>query len=273
MDKPRFFITEVFHHQPYSGHQLATFVLCDSLDTEHMQQIAQTLNFPATSFITSLQPSQGGYNVRIFTAQAEIAFDNSACLGTAHILRNHLIKQPANRLKLNLPSSQTSLTFDLNGDRQLLWLQQPTTPLKPVVDLGPLLSQLALKPQDLALDWPVVQSDSTENYYLLAVNSLAALQAARQPADSRHQFLLFCPEDLQQQPAKVRRLGAETTALNAEALGLLTAYLQQYFPNLLPLQLQTYDDDPRRAQFWLTADARGIQIGGQVRDIAAGVWG
>jgi len=44
-DKMKFYFTDVFAEDKYSGNQLATFMDSGSLSSEHMQQIAREINF------------------------------------------------------------------------------------------------------------------------------------------------------------------------------------------------------------------------------------
>jgi trans-2,3-dihydro-3-hydroxyanthranilate isomerase len=81
MDKPRFFITDVFTARKYGGNPLATFVDCESLSDREMQSIAKEINFSETTFITSCRPGNGGYDVRIFTPNAEVEFAGHPTLG------------------------------------------------------------------------------------------------------------------------------------------------------------------------------------------------
>ena len=70
----RFFITDVFGNDKYSGNQLATFFDFGTLSTEEMQKITREINFSETTFITSTEKINDGYNVRIFTPGSEIDF-------------------------------------------------------------------------------------------------------------------------------------------------------------------------------------------------------
>jgi trans-2,3-dihydro-3-hydroxyanthranilate isomerase len=42
-----------------------------------MQKVAKEINFSETTFIISRQPKNGGYDVRIFTPNAEVEFVSS----------------------------------------------------------------------------------------------------------------------------------------------------------------------------------------------------
>lgn len=98
MNKPRFFLTDVFTAKKYGGNPLATFVDGESLSDREMQQIAKEINFSETTFITSRQPKDGGYDVRIFTPTAEVEFAGHPTLGTAYVIREKLRLTAANEV-------------------------------------------------------------------------------------------------------------------------------------------------------------------------------
>ncbi len=81
MSKPRFFITDVFTDRRYGGNTLATFVDCALLSDMEMQQIAREINFSETTFITSREPRNAGFDVRIFTPRVEVDFAGHPTLG------------------------------------------------------------------------------------------------------------------------------------------------------------------------------------------------
>src|SRR3989338_3715412 len=125
MSKPKFFITDVFTSQRYGGNQLATFVDCESLSDREMQQIAKEMNFSETTFITSRQPRDGGFDVRIFTPSAELEFAGHPTLGTAHVIRNKLHMSDADEITLNLRIGRVPVTFEqLPSGAPMLSLKQ-----------------------------------------------------------------------------------------------------------------------------------------------------
>jgi trans-2,3-dihydro-3-hydroxyanthranilate isomerase len=77
MNKPKFFMTDVFTNRQYGGNPLATFIDCEAFSDQEMQKVAKEINFSETTFIISRQPKNGGYDVRIFTPNAEVEFVSS----------------------------------------------------------------------------------------------------------------------------------------------------------------------------------------------------
>ncbi len=80
----RFFQLDVFAEGPYKGNPLAVFPEAPDLTTEQMQAIAREMNLSETTFVTNV--GNGGYDVRIFTPQAELPFAGHPTIGTAWLL-------------------------------------------------------------------------------------------------------------------------------------------------------------------------------------------
>ncbi len=87
-----FTILDVFAESKFSGNQLAVIRVKYPLSDRDMQRIAREMNFSETTFITSETPRDGGYDVRIFTPGEEVPFAGHPTLGTAHVIREELIK-------------------------------------------------------------------------------------------------------------------------------------------------------------------------------------
>jgi PhzF family phenazine biosynthesis protein len=107
----RFHITDVFAENPLQGNQLATFFDFGALETGQMQRIAREINFSETTFITSREENNGGYDVRIFTPNEEIPFAGHPTLGTAYLIRLKMIGRKIEKVTLNLRVGQIPVTF------------------------------------------------------------------------------------------------------------------------------------------------------------------
>ncbi|MGH2629228.1 MAG: PhzF family phenazine biosynthesis protein [Actinomycetota bacterium] len=83
-----FHLLDVFAEEPFAGNQLCVVpdVPAD-LDGETMQTLAREIGFSETTFVTSLRDA--GYDVRIFTPDAELPFAGHPTLGTAFLLVSH----------------------------------------------------------------------------------------------------------------------------------------------------------------------------------------
>jgi trans-2,3-dihydro-3-hydroxyanthranilate isomerase len=57
-------------------------------------------------FNISEKKRKGGYDVRIFTPGEEVPFAGHPTLGTAHIIRNEIIKKAVDKIVLNFKAGQ-----------------------------------------------------------------------------------------------------------------------------------------------------------------------
>ena len=123
MNKRNFFIVDVFAVDKYTGNQLAVFFGSNLSDVE-MQRIAKEMNYSETTFITSTEMQDGGYNVRIFTPEQEVPFAGHPTLGTAYIIQQEIIKQQVNNITLNLKVGQIPVApYYINNEIDVLWMQ------------------------------------------------------------------------------------------------------------------------------------------------------
>ena len=76
-----------------------------------MQRLARETNFSETTFILSDEPRDGGFDVRIFTPGEEVPFAGHPTLGTAHVIRNEILKGKADGVSLNLKVGKIPVTF------------------------------------------------------------------------------------------------------------------------------------------------------------------
>ena len=176
MGKPRFFITDVFTSQRYGGNQLATFVDCESLSEQEMQQIAREINFSETTFITSRQPRDGGYDVRIFTPKAEVEFAGHPTIGTAHIIRNKLRLTDANEITLNLRVGKIPVTF---SETSVVWMKQMPPTFGKQLDIDTLAQVLGIAPADIDHDFPIEEVSTGFPHLIVPLKNLDALKRAK----------------------------------------------------------------------------------------------
>jgi len=90
-----------------------------------MQKITKEMNYSETTFILSDDQRNGGYDVRIFTPEQEVPFAGHPTLGTAYVIKNEIIKEPAETVILNLKVGQIPVTFNYKGkDKDILWMKR-----------------------------------------------------------------------------------------------------------------------------------------------------
>jgi len=117
-----FYIVDVFAERKFSGNQLAVVRNANLLSENEMQQIAKEMNFSETTFILSDEPNHGGFDVRIFTPEAEVPFAGHPTLGTAYILKNEVFNKVMDSVILNLKVGKIPVFFD----NDILWMKQHT---------------------------------------------------------------------------------------------------------------------------------------------------
>lgn len=177
MSKPRFFITDVFTSRKYGGNQLATFIDCESLSDQDMQQIAKEINFSETTFITSRQPKDGGYDVRIFTPSAEVEFAGHPTLGTAYVIRQTLRLTTANEVALNLRAGRIPVTFtETSGQPIQLWMKQVPPKFGTRADMNTLAHVLGITASDIDANFPIEEVSTGFPTLIVPLVSLAALK-------------------------------------------------------------------------------------------------
>src|SRR5262245_13769342 len=180
MNHLTFYIVDVFAEEKYAGNQLAVFRGAGMLSPKAMQRLANEMHYSETTFILSEEPHDGGYDVRIFTPSEEIPFAGHPTLGTVHIIRHEIPRQPGNSIILNLPVGQIPVTFAA-GDEDLdqYWMQQkePTAGQTFTVDtLAPVLS---LNPGQIDARFPIEEISTGLPHLIVPLNNLAALKRAQ----------------------------------------------------------------------------------------------
>ncbi len=116
---------DVFAEAKYEGNQLAVFVDIKGISDSEMQRIANEMHYSETTFITSEEKRNGGYDIRIFTPKTEIPFAGHPTLGTAYVIQRLIVKKPINLIVLNLKVGQIPVKLNYrNGRPDLLWMKQ-----------------------------------------------------------------------------------------------------------------------------------------------------
>ena len=292
--RPKFFFTDVFCNGKYCGNPLATFTRCGSLSDEEMQRIAREINFSETTFIRSDEPQDGGYDVRIFTPATEIDFAGHPTLGTAFIVREHIVQKPVNRIVLNLKVGQVPVEFpDGNGDGTL-WMRQAEPVFGQVLHVEPIAKVLSLEEEDIDLRWPIEEVSTGLPFIIVPLTSLDALRRVSIKRELYDELIVeswakiiltFCPEGYTKgQELGVRVfpicLGISEDPATGSGNGCLAAYLakNRYWGSdrIDCASGQGYEIG-RPSHICLKAQNQDsgieIRVGGQVVPIAEGRWG
>ncbi|GMR08583.1 MAG: PhzF family phenazine biosynthesis protein [Gammaproteobacteria bacterium] len=176
----RFYMVDVFAEQPCSGNQLAVFVGEEALSDEKMQQLAAEMNFSETTFVSSVPEDNGGYRVRIFTPAREIAFTGHPILGTAWVLRHHVVAKPCTLVRLNLKVGQVPVTFEPSDDgRDIAWFLAPPMSLGATSAPEPVAAALGLSPVDIETRTPIQVVSVGTSAMVVPLCSLDALRRSK----------------------------------------------------------------------------------------------
>lgn len=295
MNNPRFFITDVFTDRKYGGNPLATFIDCESLSDLEMQSIAKEINFSETTFITSRQPVNGGYNVRIFTPNTEVEFAGHPTLGTAHVLRNKILNKPVKELILNLRIGSIPVTFLESSDgTPVLWMKQASPRFGNSLDAGKLAQVLGIDTSDIDLSGPIEEVSTGFPHIIVPLQSLNALRRVKIDKDRYFSLvaetwpkliLAFSRQAYEQDQSLSVRVFADFYGIPEDAAtgsgnGCLAAYLARHkimgSSDINVKAGQGYEiGRPSSLSLRACVNESGIDvsIGGSVVDIAEGVWG
>jgi len=173
-------IVDVFAEHRYEGNQLAVVIGKDPLDDQTMQRIAVETNYSETTFVTSEPMRDGGYNVRIFTPAREIDFAGHPILGTAWVIRRHLVPDNPGQIKLNLSVGGISVAFETTGrEEEILWFDAPPMTLGQQCGRQPMALGLGLQPEDIDTFAPVQQVSAGTSAMIVPIRNLDALRRSR----------------------------------------------------------------------------------------------
>lgn len=295
MSKPKFFFTDVFTDRKHGGNPLATFIDCESLSDDEMQRIAKEINFSETTFITSRQPRNGGYDVRIFTPNAEVEFAGHPTLGTAHVIRNKLHLTDANEVSLNLRVGQVPVTFtETAAGNSTLWMKQMPPQFGKQLGIAALADVLGLARSDFESDLPIEEVSTGFPTLIVPLKNLDAVRRTKIDkekylalvADAWAKIILvFSCEAYEAGHALSVRMfadyyGVPEDPATGSSNGCLAAYLAQHRvlgSTCIDVATgQGYEVGRPSTLFLRTEETRDgivVFVGGGVVDVAAGVWG
>ncbi|SFL92462.1 PhzF family phenazine biosynthesis protein [Salibacterium qingdaonense] len=283
-----FHIVDVFAEDKYQGNQLAVFQPDADISQEEMQQIAKEMNFSETTFIMSGRRGNGGYDVKIFTPDAEIPFAGHPSLGTAYVIRRFMEDHSTDQVLLNLNVGQVPVVFE--GERG--WMTQNEPAFHDVLDAARLADTLQISQADIEAAYPV-QSVST------GLPSIIVPLATREAVDRcrvEHRLydeildeigdanlLVFAPEPVHADNDLYVRVFMFTSGhledpATGSANGNLAAWLLQhsYFKNTnLHYKVEQGLPVGRPSLLHVAAEKESsfsIQVGGHVFVTAEGTW-
>jgi len=200
MNKMPFYIVDVFAEKKYAGNQLAVFRNAGALRDEEMQRIARETNFSETTFILSDEMRDGGYDVRIFTPGEEVPFAGHPTLGTAHLIREVILKGKADAITLNMKIGKIPVTFEKDG---YSWMKQIEPTFGKPHPAETMAAILKLPVNDIDGRFPVQEVSTGLPFFIVPLKTIAALKTAKIDRDKYFTYikdsnakgiLIFCPQ-------------------------------------------------------------------------------
>ncbi len=288
----RFYIVDVFAESRLSGNQLAVFRDCADLSTGTMQRIAQEMHYSETTFVTSEEPRNGGYDVRVFTPASELPFAGHPTLGTAYIIQSRIMVRPVEKVTLNMKVGQIPVTFSYRGGvPDVLWMRQKTPTFGRTFDRRRLAKVLGLSVTDFDPRFPIRLVSTGVPFVIVPlmgmkpvrkVSTDQALLGQLLKETKSTVILVFSPETYSKSnDLNVRVLGLVTNIPEDPATGsgngCLAAYLvkQRYFgTSEIDIKVEQGYEINRRSLLRLrareTREGIEVNVGGRVQFVASG---
>lgn len=200
MKRIPFTIVDVFAEKKYAGNQLAVFRDAGGLSGDEMQAIARETHFSETTFILGDRPRDGGWDVRIFTPGEEVPFAGHPTLGTAHVIRDEILKGKAQSVTLHLKAGPIPVALEPGG---IGWMRQNEPEFGPTHPAAHLAAVLGLSDESFDRRFPVEEVSTGLPFFIVPLRGLDALKAARIDRDRYFSLvhatrakgiLVFCPQ-------------------------------------------------------------------------------
>ena len=292
MEKPVFYLVDVFAEEKYTGNQLAVFRHVTKLSDNQMQRIAKEMHFSETTFILSDEKHDGGYDVRIFTPETELNFAGHPTLGTAFVIQREMIKKPVKEIVLNLKAGKIPVFFDYTSKKScVLWMKQLQPVFGKKFDANSVSNILSLDVNDINASFPIQEVSTGLPVVIVPLRTLEAVKKARINKEKYFKFikdieakiiLIFCPETYNKaNDLNVRvfadQYGVPEDPATGSANGCLAGYLvkHRFFQTCrINLKVEQGYEIGRPSLLYLRAEKKkqeiSVYVGGKVEMIGNG---
>lgn len=292
MQNLAFYIVDVFAVGKYTGNQLAVFTDAGTLSEQEMQRLAKEINYSETTFITSKEPQNDGYDVRIFTPERELPFAGHPTLGTAYIIRQTMLNQAVKTLKLNLKVGQIPVSWqNLDELGEVLWMRQNSPTFHQKLDALALAQVLSLPVDAIDSRFPIQEVSTGIPFIIVPLKNQAALKQIRVNRDryfelvettQSKEILVFCPETYAAENQLSVRVFAEYLGIpedpaTGSANGCLAGYLVEYSyfgETFIDVRVEQGYEIGRPSLLLLKAEKKqdtiNVSVGGKVVMVAKG---
>jgi trans-2,3-dihydro-3-hydroxyanthranilate isomerase len=268
-----FYIVDVFAEERYAGNQLAVVLGAGDLSSGEMQRMASEMNYSETSFVLSGEGD--AHRVRIFTPTEELPFAGHPTLGTAYVIQHTIIREPAERLVIEVPAGR--IPVDLG---EVLWMRQLPPTFGEERDREAAARSLGLKECDLDPELPVETVSTGIPFLIVPLRDLDALRRCRPPG-MRESIYAFCPGSHGDGPGDLSArmfaggIGVAEDPATGSAAGCLAAYLVEHRGAPVDLRVEQGYEIGRSSLLHLRArrDETGtvqVSVGGRVQMVARG---
>ncbi len=292
MEKLTFYIVDVFAVEKYTGNQLAVFTDATTLSDAQMQQIAKEVNYSETTFLTSTNLRDGGYDVRIFTPNKELPFAGHPTLGTAYIIQQEILNKSVESVNLNLKVGQIPVTWYTTDDiGEVLWMRQKPPTFHQRLDATALAAVLTLDLDEIDDRFPIQEVSTGIPFIIVPLKTHESLKRIRVNREKyfelvektqSKEILVFCPETYAPENDLSVRVFAEYLGIpedpaTGSANGCLAGYLVEYSyfgEKLVDVRVEQGYEIGRPSLLLLKAqknqDIIEVSVGGKVVLVAKG---
>ena len=292
MAKLTFYIVDVFAEEKYAGNQLAVVRDAAGLSDDEMQNITKEMNYSETTFILSDDQRNGGYDVRIFTPAQEVPFAGHPTLGTAYIIQQEIIKEPVEKLILNLKVGRIPVTFNYTGkEKDVLRMKQIEPTFGQTIEPEQISQVLGINTGDIDERFPVQEVSTGMFFIIVTLKTLDAVKRAKIARDKYFKLienrqakaiLVFCPETYSQENDLNVRVfvdcyGIPEDPATGSGNGCLAGYLvkNRYFgKDQIDIRTEQGYEIRRPSLLYLRAENKegqiDISVGGKVVMVAKG---
>ena len=288
-----FHLVDVFAVEPYTGNQLAVVRDAGDLSDDEMQALAREMAYSETTFIEGETPARnGGWDVRIFTPEAEIPFAGHPTLGTAAVVRDRLADGNPDAVTLNLGVGEIPVTVEHQDGDEVLWMRQQSPTFGETLAPSEVAEVVGVDPDAVDDDYPaqivstglptlVVPLRSLDAVRDAEINSQAYTERVVRGLDTDN-VLVFAPETYHDEnDLNVRMfapgLGVPEDPATGSSNGCLAGWLARHryldSPEIAVRVEQGYEID-RPSLLHLRAVDEGedvtVEVGGRVVPVADG---
>ena len=288
-------IVDVFAERRFGGNPLGVVIHDDDVADEEMMPFARELNFSETTYVRRTPEPDGAFQVRIFTPTEELPFAGHPTLGSAWVIREHLLEDRPKDVQLEMLAGRIPVHFEVQNDGgEVVWLTAPTIELGSVWSAPDVYATLGIPDASPADGAPVVLASAGMPILIVPVAGLEELRACDLDSRAfralaftyvRQRFAdtvvyVICPEarEVGHELAarmfipKIPRVEDPATGAAAACLG---AYLSEYDlvkPDGLLIEQGYEMGRPSLLRLRAGSSDRGfrIQVGGKVRPVLHG---